>query len=78
MHVVFADCLVLFVWLSNIFLRIRGLEPISGLDVAIVTAYGGFATVGYFTVNAVRACSLNKRDAQMCKYENRFKEGDFK
>jgi hypothetical protein len=59
-HVVFANVLVSFVWLSNIFLIIAGFQPISELAVTIATVYGAFATGGYFALCAVRDCSYNK------------------
>ena len=70
MHVVFANFLVSFVWLSNIFLIINGFQPISELAITIVTVYGAFATGGCFTLCAIRDCSYNKREAKLHKYEH--------
>jgi len=62
MHIVFANFLISFVWLSNVFLIIQGFEPISQLAVTIVTVYGAFATGGYFALCAIRDCSYNKHN----------------
>lgn len=59
-HVVFADGLVLLVLLLNALLSWFNKQPLSDLSVAIVNMYGAFATGGYFALNGVRQCSLNK------------------
>lgn len=63
LHVVFADALVAFVYISSVWLVSNGYQPISDVATAIITVYGSFATVGYFTLCGVRNCSRNKLEA---------------
>lgn len=66
-HVVFADALVVFVYLVSAVLSWNGKEPISDVAIAIITAYGAFATGGYFALCGVRDCSLNNLEARKCE-----------
>lgn len=59
-QVIFADVLVVVVWLGEFILRLLGKEGVSDVAIAIITAYGAFATGGYFTLAGTRDCSLNK------------------
>ena len=68
LHVIFADLLVAFVYISNFFLVTKGLPPVSDIAVTIITIYGGFATGGYFTQNCVRDCSKNKHGIKIDEY----------
>jgi len=59
-HVIFADALVLFVYLVNAALAFFDRQQASEVAMAIVSIYGAFATGGYFALCAVRDNSLNK------------------
>lgn len=59
-HVIFADCLVAFVWISWVMLQLLDKTVPSDLAMSLVSIYGSFATGGYFAVNAIRDTSLNK------------------
>jgi hypothetical protein len=59
-HVIFADSLVGFVYVTNFLLSLFDKIPLSDLSVAIVTVYGGFATGSYFALCGARDTSLNK------------------
>jgi len=62
MHVVFANVLVAIVYIGSFILawfEKPGTE-VMHIALAIVTAYGAFATGGYFAQNMFRAGSLNK------------------
>ena len=65
LHVIFADLLVAFVYISNFWLVLNNLPPVSDIAVTIITIYGGFATGGYFVQNCVRDCSKNKHGVQI-------------
>ena len=67
LHVVFADCLVAFVYMTNFILAWHDKQSISGIAVAIITIFGAFATGGYFTLCAVRDTSLNKLESIRCQ-----------
>lgn len=60
LHVIFADFLVLFVYMVSAVLSFLDKQPISDVAIAIITVYGAFATGGYFTLCGVRDCSKNK------------------
>lgn len=74
LHVIFADFIVFFVYIISASLSFFDKQPISDVAIAIITVYGAFATGGYFTLCAVRDCSLNKLEAVKIKdgaeYEN--------
>lgn len=66
-HVVFANFLVLLVYIGSFILawfEKPGGTEIMQLALAIVAAYGVFATCGYFTQNIMRAQSINKLKAK--------------
>ena len=63
LHVIFADALVAFVWLSSVVLAFLDKQVLSDTAITIITVYGGFATGGYFAQNMVRDTSLNKLEA---------------
>lgn len=67
LHVIFADFIVFFVFVVSAYISIRNSQPISDVSIAIITVYGAFATGGYFTLCAVRDCSLNKLEAVKIK-----------
>ena len=70
LHVVFADCLVAFVYATNFILAWHDKQPISDIAVAIITIFGAFATGGYFTLCAVRDTSLNKLEGIKAQYHH--------
>ena len=69
-HVLFANALVAFVFVTNAILSLLDKMPLSDLSVAIVTIYGGFATSGYFALNGIRDLSLNKHRLRIVEDEN--------
>jgi hypothetical protein len=67
LHVIFADSLVAFVYITNIALSLLDKMPLSDLSVAIITIYGGFATSGYFALQGFRSASLNKNKLRIAE-----------
>lgn len=59
-HVIFANFLVLLVFTANFILAWFDKQVLSDVTIAIITAYGGFATAGYFAQNIALKQSLNK------------------
>lgn len=74
-HVVFADFLVFYVYTVSALLSLGDKQPISDIAIAIITAYGAFATGGYFALNAIRDCSINS--VTKCEIEHKSKEDGF-
>jgi hypothetical protein len=62
LHVIYADALVAFVWVSTVLLAYFDKQTISDVAVAIITIYGAFATGGYFAQNSIRSVSSNNVD----------------
>lgn len=60
LHVAFADFLVFFVFCVSAWLSWHDKMPVSDVAIAIITAYGAFATGGYFALSGVRDCSKNR------------------
>lgn len=69
-HVIFANILVTLVWFSNVFLVWFDKMPVSDVAIGIISAYGGFATMGYFTQNCIRDTSSNKLEAIKCQADD--------
>ncbi len=59
-HLIFANFMVLAVYVSNFVLVWFDKMPMSDIAIAIITAYGGFATGGYYAQNILLKQSLNK------------------
>ena len=70
LHVIFADGIVLFVYIVSATLSFMDKQPISDVAIAIITVYGAFATSGYFVQNIARDTSLNKLEAIKSQYEH--------
>ena len=66
-HVIFADFFVFIVYLGSFVLSWNDKPPIDNVALAIISAYGAFATGGYFTQNIMRAKSLNNLKAEHVK-----------
>ena len=70
LHVIFADGIVLFVYVVSAALAFMSKETISDVAIAVITVYGAFATSGYFVQNIARDTSLNKLEAIKSQYEH--------
>jgi hypothetical protein len=68
-HLIYANFLVFFVFLVTAYIAIKNNEPISNVSIAIITAYGGFATCGYFVQNIERTKSLNELKAKHVEHK---------
>ena len=76
LHVIFADGIVLFVYVVSAVLAFMSKETISDVAIAVITVYGAFATGGYFVQNCVRDTSLNKLEAIKSQYEHELPSDD--
>ena len=70
LHVLFANFIVLFVYIVSAVLSFMDKQPISDVAIAIITVYGAFATGGYFAQNIARDTSLNRLEAVKSRYEH--------